>query len=457
MTSPDFDQRLLDELASAAMDGTASESQLAELTALLRENHDARDHYLMLMDLHAVLSTELVASSSTIPSNSLTGEEFVSSSRRKWKPVAVAAALAACLLIAFNWFAKDDSADTSSAFAVIAQGNDAVWESDVVNVGQRIGPTTLQLKSGFVRLEFDSGVEVTLEGPVEYELIDAARTRLTSGMLTAIVPPGAEGFTVDTPSAQVIDLGTSFGIDVADHGISNVAVFDGEVEVSPLDADDKRLLTEGESVRIGTDYEVEDIAFDADPFEKMWPTASGVVGSSKSVHFLPPWPKQIRYLQSDDRIFLRAEGPSMRLQNALNVNISEPGDCSKVSDFTPAVIPSGESVRSYILHFFPATKQSPNRAKRVTASVTFEHPVLGIIVSRDELLASSRRFTRRGAGEGNQRRELEFTDDAEGDRISLSDDRKTLTLDLISPGRTSDLVRVVVERQFHRSRRRNRN
>ena len=41
------------------------------------------------------------------------------------------------------------------------------------------------------------------------------------------VPPGAEGFRVDTPSAQVVDLGTAFGIEQFADGTSKVSVFDG--------------------------------------------------------------------------------------------------------------------------------------------------------------------------------------------------------------------------------------
>ncbi|MGI9474053.1 MAG: FecR domain-containing protein [Rubripirellula sp.] len=466
--SPAYDPQKLHELASAALEGTANESQLQELTKLLRESTAARDEYLKLMDLHAVLSTELVVDPSTppIPSTPPTRktiavdeqvESSVAPTNRGWLPLTVAAALAACLLIAVTWFRPNGSTAEPESFASIAQGTDAVWQSDTVTVGDRIGATTLRLKSGIVRLEFDSGVEVTLEGPAEFELFAVEKTQLVSGLLTATVPPGAEGFTVDTPSAQVIDLGTSFGIDIGADGFSKVTVFDGEVEIAPRDATEKRLLSEGESVRIGTNYEVEDITFDPKPFEKMWPTASGIAGSSESIRFVPPWPKQIRFVQSDDQIFVRPEGHPVRLNTELMVNISEPGDYENLGDLSPSLLQSNTSVRSYILHFSPESQLGRRRAKRVTGSITFARPVLGMMVSHDELAASSHRFGRRGAGEGNQRRELNLTADRDGDRITLSDDRKTVTLDLMSPGRSSDLVRVIVESngRFHRMRRNN--
>lgn len=451
-----FDKERLHYLASAVLEGTASESELSTLTELLRESPSARDEYLKLVDLHAVLSTQPVSiipetrSDATEPSSQSAHSHF------KWVPALAAAALAASLLIMVPWFLPDQQTTDVESFALIAQGADLEWESEEVALGDRIGATDLRLRSGIVRLEFDSGVEVTLEGPAELKLISVSETSLLSGMLTATVPPGAEGFVVDTPSAQVIDLGTSFGIDIGNDGFSSVSVFDGEVEVAPHDAARKRLLTEGESVRIGADYEVEEIDLDPKQFEKMWPTASGIAGSSDSVSLVPPWPKQIRFVQSDDEIFIRPEGQSVRLKSELIVNISEPSEYSSVDDLTPATLEANRFVRSYILHYSPASQLGPRRAKRVVGSITFARPVLGLMVNHEELAASSRRFGRRGAGEGNQRRELNLTGDEITDRVALSEDRKTLTLDLVAPGRSSDLVRVIVEgsRKHNRPRQR---
>lgn len=448
--NPRFDQQKLHELASAAMDGTANEGQLIELTELLRESPKARDEYLAIADLHATLATEIADPSSTLESS--TAEPVATHRRNRISIVAVAAvaAVAASLLLTVGWFTANDSDATPNSFATIAQATQAVWESDAIQIDDRIGTMTMRLKSGLVRVDFDSGVEVTLEGPAVFKLVDVARAELTSGVLTATVPPGAEGFAVNTPSAQVIDLGTSFGIDLRNDGFSDVSVFDGEVEIATRNTTQpdliaKRLLSEGESVRIGRDQEVLDISFDPMPFEKIWPFASGIVGSTKTIDFVPPWPRRIRFVQSDDKIFVRPEGHRVRLEDELMTNISEPGDCFRLDDLSPDVIEIGETVRSYLLHFSPETQLGPRLAGRVSGSITFDRTVLGVIVRHEELLASSQQFGPRRAGEGNQRRELSFTGDDTGDRITLSEDRKTVSLDLISPGRSSDLVRVIVE------------
>ncbi|MEO1524891.1 MAG: FecR domain-containing protein [Planctomycetota bacterium] len=442
--TPNEKQRIR-ELASTVMDGTCGEDQRRELNQILRGNDAARDEYLAALDLHAVLMTDLSVGSSTdtapVPPVTPKSHSREPSSHR-WVRVGAIAALAAGLLLFVSLIGNAPS--ESPSFVTIAQLNNAVWQSDRFDVGNRFGATTMRLESGLVRLEYDSGVELTLEGPAELTLISAEQAELSGGLLTATVPPGAEGFSVDTPTAKVVDLGTSFGIDLREDGFSNVAVFDGEVEVAIPDSEEKRLLTEGESVRIGRDSAIEDVGFDPEPFGRLWPIASGIVASTENIQFVPPWPKQIRFIESDDYIFTAPEGHSIRLATPLKLTIAEPGEYSQNDDLSPGEVPEGSYVRSFIFHYSPVEQTGPRRAARILGSVTFDRPVLGLI-TRHEDLVESRRFSRRGAGEANPRRELRFTGGPDGDRVLLSEDRKTLTLDLVSPGRSSDLMRVIVE------------
>jgi ferric-dicitrate binding protein FerR (iron transport regulator) len=59
------------------------------------------------------------------------------------------------------------------------------------------------------------------------------------------VPSHARGFKLTTPDAQVVDLGTEFGLKVSDAGKAEVHVFDGEVEVYPHSGKDKLSVKEG--------------------------------------------------------------------------------------------------------------------------------------------------------------------------------------------------------------------
>lgn len=459
----------INELISGYLDGVLSAEQQAELSKWIESDPAHADQFAeaILFDnrLHAEVNATLymdgaAATAASLPQRSDVGY-----------PTRIFAAIAACLLIGIGityWISTrnvegiaehENEAETNRGFASVTHVLDANGDGKSgLSIGDRLSSQTIQLQSGFVSLVFDDGVEVTLQGPAEYELLALAKTKLTSGLLTATVPPGAEGFTVDTPTAEVVDLGTSFGIDLREDGFSSVSVFDGEVEVAVPDAAEKHLLTEGESVRIGADRKIEKVDIDPERYAKVWPIFSGIVGSSEAFRFVPPWPKRIRFVTSDNDIFIATEGYAVDLNSELKVNITEPGDYARVNELTPLELPAGERVRSYILHYSPTTQVGPRRAKRVSGSITFDRPVLGVIVEHEELLASSRRFTRRSAGEGQHRRELNLIGDDAGDRITLSKDRKTVTLDLISPGKSSDLVRVIVDSSdgFRPPKRRNR-
>lgn len=98
-------------------------------------------------------------------------------------------------------------------------------------VGQK-----LTLVSGLVEISFDNGAKMILEGPAELVLDSPIQATLAAGQLTAEIPEQAIGFTVQTPMVNVIDLGTKFGVRVSPKGMTDVAVFSGEVIASPRDA-----------------------------------------------------------------------------------------------------------------------------------------------------------------------------------------------------------------------------
>jgi hypothetical protein len=91
----------------------------------------------------------------------------------------------------------------------------------------------LHLQTGTARIRFEDGAEVTLHGPIEFSLEAAGRGKLAHGKLFAHVPRMARGFTIDTPSTTIVDLGTEFGVEVDDHGEAEVHVLVGEVQLAP--------------------------------------------------------------------------------------------------------------------------------------------------------------------------------------------------------------------------------
>ena len=457
----------VEDIIVAYLHDDASADEVRDLFEWVRENPKHAKEFARYSLLHAQLRRELsgqqqakksLGTSEENDPNKVTPESpshrFTFNDLTKGRGVrfAVLAALAASLLAVVVVMQRDPNEQNVAiqpspplTLASIAQTVDVVWSSDKsFTKNDRIAADILQLRQGIVRLEFDSGVRVTLQGPAQFELLSHDHTRLISGLLTATVPPGAEGFRVDTPHAEVTDLGTAFGIHI-DGDMSNVSVFDGEVDVALSGSEAKRLLKEGEAARIGTGKTIESTEFQGKVFEKLWPVSSGIESSTGAFRFTPQWPRHIRFIRSDDDIFVAPEGYITTLAEPLKVNIFESGEYVRESELKANDLPSGTKVRSFILHFHPEHRENRRNFGRTTGSIRFDRPVLGLIFLHPELAASADRFPGRRAGEALEHRQLELTGNRVGDVISLSDDRQTVTVDLAAPTRFSDLIRVIVD------------
>ena len=87
----------------------------------------------------------------------------------------------------------------------------------------------LQLEHGLMQLTFGTGAKVVVEGPSNFVVSTPNQATLEHGKIAAVVPRSGRGYTILTPTAEVVDLGTEFGVEVDDAGLSEVHVFDGDV------------------------------------------------------------------------------------------------------------------------------------------------------------------------------------------------------------------------------------
>jgi hypothetical protein len=142
------------------------------------------------------------------------------------------------------------------AFAALAEVKASKWEGGTLptEVGARLGTGRLRLAEGLVRIVFDHGAEITLEAPADLELVSAARCVLHGGRLVGKVPPAAVGFSVETPTAVLQDLGTEFAVNVRDAGTSDVEVFDGLVDVQHRRSGRTEHMSTGHSLRFGAEH-----------------------------------------------------------------------------------------------------------------------------------------------------------------------------------------------------------
>ncbi|PQO25665.1 hypothetical protein C5Y96_22860 [Blastopirellula marina] len=121
-----------------------------------------------------------------------------------------------------------------------------------LSVGKSLSLGSFRLDSGTMELMLPRNVRVEFIAPVEAVFEGETRLRLIEGCMSADVGDGGKGFTVVTAAGNVVDLGTSFGLEVERDGESRVAVFSGTVEFHPAESMSSLevvTLTEGEALR----------------------------------------------------------------------------------------------------------------------------------------------------------------------------------------------------------------
>jgi hypothetical protein len=166
--------------------------------------------------------------------------------------------------------------------ARIVQGSDDLeWGNSVepFDFMLRIKPREkLKVVSGFVQIQFAGGAKFILHGPAVFQPLGYASGRIESGRLTAEVTKGA--FRLKTPTTEVVDLGTAFGVAINDSMGTDVVVFDGRVQVysEPGANGQQEVLdmTEGMSARFRADGTTEfGLKTDAAMFTRKFPASAG--------------------------------------------------------------------------------------------------------------------------------------------------------------------------------------
>ena len=446
------------DLINAYLDDSLSSGQMHQLEDWIKASPENAERFAKEVMLHDRLQTVLnLAESSQDASENVVQDtkqaRFAEESPVKGRWFFQLAAGIALTLSLIYWIERGGNPLTPNApmgapFATLAHAVNARYDHpDGLRLGHRLGAERIRLTKGFIQLRFDSGVEVTLQGPADYEIVAPDQTRLSAGLLTANVPSNAMGFRVETPTAQVTDLGTAFGVEMDENKASRVSVFSGEVTVSKRGSQATMSLREGEAMQIDAGQEPAPVEFDESRFERHWPISTGIERSTGAFRLIPRW-RRLRFARSDEHIFVRQEGSVVPLSKPLSVNVSEPGKYTEEAQLTPSVLPPGQVVKSLILHYQPVSPRARSEVKRLVGSITFARPIKGLITRHEELKASARRFHHMPAGEAHPRRELNLNGRPIGDIVELSPDRRTLHLDLASPRHSSDLIRVIVDAEL---------
>ncbi|QDU64290.1 FecR protein [Planctomycetes bacterium Pan216] len=244
-----------DELVGELRDGELTEEQSAELNAMLDLHAGARHRFAEQMQLAALLEDEVALGQLEESNSGAPANRFLAKPGYWSAAVGLACSIAACVALVV-WFrapgnlpggelartvpeptpvsfVQGDDETIDEGVAVVTRAFRAQWANDDVplDAGSTVTPGLFELESGLVQLEFYSGAVVIVEGPASLEFVDSEKLVCHTGKLRARVPPAAHGFTVLTGQFELVDLGTEFGVDIADDGSASVHVFDGKVEI----------------------------------------------------------------------------------------------------------------------------------------------------------------------------------------------------------------------------------
>jgi hypothetical protein len=239
-----------------------TEDERARLNALLLDDSEVRVAYRQFMTLISGLTWEFDATgqaqlaASIVPSSpasTVAGQRLVIAAPRRfgWQRLAASLLLAGVFYGAFAVVVWQMSQYQTSSMpsdghqlaeaphddqpvVTLVAATDCRWngKASAIAVGTKLAAGELGLLSGIAELAFTDGAQVILEGPARFTPQSSGRGLLKQGKLVARVPQVAVGFTVLTPTAEIVDLGTEFGVEVGAAGQTDIEVIEGKVDVN---------------------------------------------------------------------------------------------------------------------------------------------------------------------------------------------------------------------------------
>lgn len=225
--------------------GTATGEEVAALQSRLAEDSELRHEFLRYTHLDSALASAVPP----LAQKPLDDEKVIAPPATAWRPARKWAAMAAAAVVVLGAVLATVWEKRGVELQVVASSGThaARWPS---GSAQKLG--AIRISDGTMQVRLPSGVMLDLAAPVELKLHDAMHATLVAGSVTADVGEHGSGFTVDTPGTRVVDLGTRFGVGIAENGDTDVAVFQGKVKL--LDGGNRTTelatLNQGDAVRV---------------------------------------------------------------------------------------------------------------------------------------------------------------------------------------------------------------
>ncbi len=360
----------------------------------------------------------------------------------------------AALLMVGIFFLRNDQRPPALVSSQVERVASVVLVRDLISPSvslvekQHVYPgSPMRFDGGVIRLDFENGAIVSIQGPADFTITSGRELELRRGRLNAYCPETAYGFRVLTPTADLIDRGTSFGVDATDPAQSRMLVFYGAVDVSSRQrVSDTFRVSTGEAVSVSQRDAPQSAAFDPSAYEQLWPVTSGIIATAGGIR--PPSPDvplRLMKYENDDFVLAIPEKRNVHLTAPLQVNpLPTEGQIRYTSQHPHESIALTQPVRSYICYYNPVGTPRLLGFKHFRGSITFDSPVLAVIYGMQQLQLSDALFQHQPFVYPVAMRGLEDNEgEAPPDAIYLSPDRRTLTLDIYT-GPHSDQIRVIV-------------
>jgi hypothetical protein len=195
-------------------------------------------------------------------------------------------------------FATEDGASTNQIAAlsptaklqpaVLVAARNCRWVGGACREGQGLAVgRPLKLESGLAEIEFACGARAILQSPATFEIRSSNAMMLQNGRLSArMAIHRGQRFIVHTPRADVLDLGTEFGVDVDPQFNTLVKVFSGEVTLSPIASGQPLHLTANQAAQFDSRLESAStlVTINVPHFVKSLPPVAGIVADGLIEH-----------------------------------------------------------------------------------------------------------------------------------------------------------------------------
>ena len=294
---------------------------------------------------------------------------------------------------------------------IVTELKNVRWMSKSVGhprVGENVLPGMMALQDGLLSKRLESGVDLTLDGQTEIELIDEDHADLRNGRLWIDAPSRQIAFEIKLADCKLSLKNARVRID-ADGNSATVEVFRGDVQVMNARDDQQVMSLSTGTYRLAADEILPVDHAESESFREQ--SLAGVAATTGAVRLLSSNPRELTTL-TDDFILVYPE-----TNNGVVVTDELAGLSTGLTSDAPLV--SGNQIHSYRVAFDGTAEHS----LKGRGTIRFEQPIFAVLAddaswnAMDECL-----------GQGD----ITTTGMAGGPAAmgwSISPDRKTLLID----------------------------